>query len=292
MDNSEREKLLARYLLGQVSSEERDTLESQYLADDDQYEELVSVENDLIDSYVRGNLSEADREAFERSFLSAPKKQERLEFARALAGMLENDAPAPILSPALARPSGIGMRLAIAAACMALAAALVWTSVSDIQLRRQLAQQQEEEHRLRREIDDLNARLQSSIANGGQKHELTPLDPPGSSTIAIVLAPVTRGESLPNVVYLAPGVKSVSFLLNRPVETFSSYSAVLETTGGAQLQVRKNLEALPATNGKKVAVEFLPRSLRPNDYVLKLLGTSAAGKTGELDAYSFRVVKR
>ena len=289
MDNSEREKLLTRYLLGRVSSEEKDALEGQYLADDNQFEELVSVENDLIDSYVRGNLSPTDREAFERHFLSVPERQERLDFARALAGKLKTDAPPPAVHPVLVQPRGIGMRLAIAAACVALAAALVWIGASDIQLRRQLVQQQEEEHRLRQKIDELNARLQERIATGGQ---LAPLDPPGSSTISMVLAPTTRGHSQQNTVALTPTVTSVSFVLNRPIETYSSYTAILETTGGAQLQVKKNLEVAPATNGKKVAVEFLPKSLIPNDYVLKLLGTSAEGKTDELDAYSFRIVKR
>jgi len=46
---------LTRYLLGQVSPEERADFENQYLDDDELFHKLIATKNYLIDSYVRGN---------------------------------------------------------------------------------------------------------------------------------------------------------------------------------------------------------------------------------------------
>jgi hypothetical protein len=295
MDKAESENFLVRYLLGQVSQEERDAFEDQYLADREQFEELVAVENDLIDSYVHGELSGAEKESFERHFLSDPKRRERVDFAVALADQLNANADAALRATG-PRASAFSwrwprMRLAMAAAGIAVAAGIAWTVVNDFQLRRQLVQQQQEERRLRQQIDDLKTKLQET-PGGGQKRDLARLAPPGSATISMVLAPLARGRGRQNIVFISPGISSISFSLNRPKETYSAYTALLETVEGIRLEVQNNLEEQPAADGKVVVVEFLSKGLRANDYVLKLQGMNPTGTFDELDAYSFRIVKR
>ncbi len=78
------EALLRQYLLGTLAEDERTRLEDKYFADSDLFQELVGVENDLIDTYVRRQLSPAESQQFESQYLSSPERLARVEFARSL----------------------------------------------------------------------------------------------------------------------------------------------------------------------------------------------------------------
>lgn len=79
---------LTRYLLGLASSSERERLESEYLAHDDAFAEMLSAEDDLIDAYARGELSAEEHRCFEERFLNSASGRRRVQFARALAGFV------------------------------------------------------------------------------------------------------------------------------------------------------------------------------------------------------------
>jgi hypothetical protein len=73
-----------RYLLGEMDEHERERLQEAYFADDALFARLLEAEDDLVDAYVRGRLSEARRLRFEQRFGQAPAHAGRLRFARAL----------------------------------------------------------------------------------------------------------------------------------------------------------------------------------------------------------------
>ena len=79
------EVLLVRYLLGNLTEEEQTRVEDRAFAEIDYFGAMEAAEVDLIDSYVRGELSQVDRRAFERRFLTSPARLSKVEFARALA---------------------------------------------------------------------------------------------------------------------------------------------------------------------------------------------------------------
>ena len=81
----ESDELLVRYHLGELSPEERDAVEARYFADDAFHEQVLAAEEELIDSYLRGELSTNQRAHFEGWFLRIGDRLEKLEFARALA---------------------------------------------------------------------------------------------------------------------------------------------------------------------------------------------------------------
>jgi hypothetical protein len=62
---TKKQDVLERYLLGEVSDDERSEIEQGYFADDAFFDQLLDVQNDLVDSYVRGTLPPADRKRFE-----------------------------------------------------------------------------------------------------------------------------------------------------------------------------------------------------------------------------------
>src|SRR5712691_5883323 len=86
ISNSEQELdlELRRYLLGQLSAGEQDSLEDRYFADDSLLEQLLVVETELLEDYVAGRLSAPTREQFERNYLTTDDKQERVTLVREL----------------------------------------------------------------------------------------------------------------------------------------------------------------------------------------------------------------
>ena len=72
-----KEATLTRYLLGYLSKKKMAELEKMYFADDDLYEALCVAEHELIDRYVYGELSRAERKRFESHFLAADSRRQK-----------------------------------------------------------------------------------------------------------------------------------------------------------------------------------------------------------------------
>ena len=82
-----------RYLLGLSSPAEREHIESEFFEDEDAFQEMLAVEDDLIDTYARNELTSEDRRRFERSFVSSLGGKNRVQFARAFAGAVAATRP-------------------------------------------------------------------------------------------------------------------------------------------------------------------------------------------------------
>jgi hypothetical protein len=90
------EQLLSRYLLEDVSDEERERVEESYLADDDLYMKLLVAEDELIATYVERELSRRDRAKFEKAYLTNPHRLRKVEATRELLEFFaEKPQPAP-----------------------------------------------------------------------------------------------------------------------------------------------------------------------------------------------------
>src|SRR5215510_10955017 len=75
---------LRRYLLGTLSEKEEARHEELLLTEESYFEQLVLAEDELIDEYLRGKMTERDKERMEQHFLKSANHQERLELGRAL----------------------------------------------------------------------------------------------------------------------------------------------------------------------------------------------------------------
>jgi hypothetical protein len=82
------EHLVRRYLLGELTEEEREGVEVRLLTDDVFYETFTAledeVEDELIDLYVDGELDEPGRANFTHVLLNAPERAEKLRLVRDL----------------------------------------------------------------------------------------------------------------------------------------------------------------------------------------------------------------
>jgi len=107
---SDDRELLTRYLLGAASGDECEAVEDRYFVDDGESAELLQVEDELIDDYVRGALTASERGLFEENFLCTAERRHRLEFVRDLAGALAyveaKQIPAPRREAVTRAPGG------------------------------------------------------------------------------------------------------------------------------------------------------------------------------------------
>ena len=78
------QKLILRYLLGELSSAELTAFEEQFFASDELFTELQLVETDLIDRFVQNDLPLTERARFEVSYPITMERRQRVEFAKAL----------------------------------------------------------------------------------------------------------------------------------------------------------------------------------------------------------------
>jgi hypothetical protein len=70
-----------RYLLGELTEAEQAALEQELLIDRGKFDRVWAVENELIDSYARCEMSRAYRERFEGHYLVSPLHRERVAIA-------------------------------------------------------------------------------------------------------------------------------------------------------------------------------------------------------------------
>jgi hypothetical protein len=73
-----------RYLLGELSEDEKIRMEDAFFVDDAKFEALELAEDELIDAYVRNELTSEDRRQFTAKLLTSPRLVERVNFARIL----------------------------------------------------------------------------------------------------------------------------------------------------------------------------------------------------------------
>src|ERR1051325_4903356 len=89
---------LIRYILGDVSEDEQERIEESF-ADENSFNEYLVVEEDLVDAYIREELSSQEREKFEVNYLGpSPERRERVAIARAILKCLPemHNSPAPV----------------------------------------------------------------------------------------------------------------------------------------------------------------------------------------------------
>jgi hypothetical protein len=184
MNITDDSRVLRRYLLGDLPTDEGDALEVELLAEGDAFQAMLAAEDDLVDDYARGALTGADREAFEARFLARSGSAGRIAFARGLQAIGgERTAPAAEARPTSERRTATSvpwserfsvwlgglvpapaLRLAAAAAAVALVAVAgfsVWqTAALHRQVARLEASQQQSQQQLAGERSDLARREQ------------------------------------------------------------------------------------------------------------------------------------
>ena len=86
---------LKQYLLGALSEPESEAVNLRIISDEAFAEELFLAENDLIEDYLEGSLSNAEVQLFRTNFLTSPERKQQLSLTRDLRRFAAQAAPIP-----------------------------------------------------------------------------------------------------------------------------------------------------------------------------------------------------
>lgn len=300
---------LASYLLGKLQEAERDALEERCFTDPEQYYRLCETEQALIDDYVRGYLTAADRARFEQHFLALPARIERVKLARALLGKIDGlEQPAPPVENAekvSLRDLLLGWlrapQLAWGVATVMLLLAIGgWRLVRDGNwLRAELAnaeadrgQWQRRAQTLEQQIADertANARLNETVES--LRNQKTAVLKPIVFALAAGVLRGEEGQALPTLALArnSAAEQIVRLRLTFAGATHTRYEAVLQTAEGQVIQKWPGVKAA-ISNARRAQFELdVPaRRLAAADYVLILNGRAS----DEVTRSAFRVTSR
>ena len=320
------EKLISQYLLGELPEEQQVEIEDRAFSDKDYLAAITTVENDLIDEYVRGELSAADRQRFESRFLASAERRKRVEFAKALrTAFSESKAPEKnVFATATgwswreslyAFLNGLNpaARLAFAAAAILVVAGAALLFVETLRLRRQVTQLQAEKQAgqdfqqaleaERKRNEELNARLDQEKQQREQTDEslrqLTetpeaknPAPPPVIASL-MLLPGLSRGGGQKPTLDLSNDARLVRLQIGiDPEEQYKSFAVELRTLAGRQVWNRENLATRTRRGSRAVGLTLPATVLKSGEYELRLRGLTEGGGSEDVGFYYFNVRKK
>lgn len=322
---------IRRYLLGELSEEEREQVEQSLMSDDDLYQQLLISEDDLIDEYVSGTLPEAEQAKFNQRFLSVPELRQDVRFARVLRKHALDTAPLPVAQSTAAtrvpffywfkqfftQPAFSVLRTVV---FLAVSLSAAWLIIQNTRLRDQVEQLrarvtptppvnlQEElaSERLRNEQLTAELHRQQELANEaarnnreGQQQQPQPPRPTPAPTSQTRTGSVMIMTLTPGLVRGEPG-EAKKFSVSPATREVrmqldlpaAEYSRYKMELKTIEGQVLLSRQGLRAGNGGKfVSVGIHARSLKPNDYRIVLSGLNDSGEFEEISSYYFRVLE-
>ena len=322
--------LIRRYLLGDVTPEEQRQIEEVLFWGRPDLSPLARIENELIDEYLSGDLSDESRARFESHFMNAPQRRERVAFARALNSyVLARNTPLSTLKPAAAdypkslvpessrrsvtRAQVVFQILALCAV-IALGTLLVWLLFDRARMKAQLEQANgaqaeiaRQEADLRRQIDEQHMRseeLAQALERENEKPEGLPQEPrprPPHSVSrieprldALVLFPgVTRGQEEIATLVVSPGQTSVRLALVIGKARYERYSvSVISVQGNQRVWSQDGLERTKTTYGEAVVTALPVHQLTMADYLVELHGIARDKSESKFGTYLFHVLMK
>ena len=319
---------LRRYLLGELSEQEREQVEQRLMTDDDLYQQLMVAEDELIDEYISGALPDQDREKFGRTFLRVPELRQDVRFTAALRRHALKTVPQPAprgshspprfspfdwLRKFFMRPA---LGFAFAAAFVAAVLLAVWLAAQNSRLREEVGQLQARATPPPAPSPDLQEQLASErlrseqlLAELQRQRELLAEESarPRQAREQEQQVPARRATAEPGA------GRSLAFALTSgAVRESGEMKKISVTPGLRELRIRLDLPAgdyrnLSAAVETVEGREVLPRRglrggagfvtlriparlLGPDDYRIVLSSVGPSGESEEINYY-FRVLK-
>ena len=293
-------------------------MEELYFSDDAEFENIEIAEEELIDRYVRGELSSEDQSRFESTLAASARLTERVRFASVWKNKL---AGAPVsfegVRPAERKASWLAAALGFSAAerpprwaiafSGLLIDALIGLFVGWLILRensKRLAAQEAQLEQRQRELDkqlaDLKAQREQLASQASAtptpiesasppKQSQTPESPVGRPVVAMSLFPGgARSQGSSHDLRIPSGTKEVQLNLRLRDASYTSYQVTIRSVDGNggfsvdQLQPRKSNVLLVRVPAGRLGL---------GDYLIRVNGRTPAGATESVDDYQFRVIK-
>jgi hypothetical protein len=291
-----------KYLLGNLTEEEQVQVEDRAFADKDCLSSLEAAEADLIDAYVRGELSQPDRRDFELRFLASPERRRKVEFARALATITSESQTQE--SRAAERPFFIrafwgwnpAFQFAAGLAALMCIAGGTWLAFENAAIRSRVAALEAErrgfevrEQSLRQQLGDEQAR---AVALATQNRQPPAADRAPLVAALVLLPGVSRAQARVERLVLSPSVQIARIEIQLDArDDYPQFRAELRTKSGEEVLSQGNLARRKSGPGFAVFVDIPVSVLALGEYEMGLKGIAADRTTQDL-GYSYFGVQR
>ena len=288
---------MSRYLLGELPEEEQLRMEERFFTDEELYQQLLALEDELKYEYARGGLSSEQRKSFEKRFLQTAADRQKVAVAgsvleKCYAASAQQTAVAAPLREAqpswwrslanLLLPQAPVVRLSLAAAGAVLLVIVSWSVYQTNQLRDRLqrleAQRRSEQQSEQRELaQERNRRLELERQNAH----------PQSSTafLSFILVPGLVRDSdgqKPLVIPADSGTVRIQLDLKKKAN-YKTYRAEVQTLDGKRIW---------AQDVPTPTLELPARILPADDYVITLKGITAQKDMEDAGEYYFTVIRK
>ena len=292
-----------KYLLGNLTDDEQVEVEDRAFADAEYLSALEATEADLIDAYVRGELSQSDRRSFEFRFLTSPKRRRKVEFARALATIASESKTQ---EPRAAGRSFFTrtfwgwnpvVQFAAAMAALICIAGGTWLVSENAAIRSRVTALEAErrgfearEQSLRQQLSEEQNHAAALAAQNRQPSEAAraPL------VASLVLLPgLSRAPTRVEQLVLSPSVQIARIEIElESRDDYPRFRAELRTRRGDEVLSRSNLVKRKSGSGFAVTIDLPASALAAGDYELALKGIAADRTSQDIGYYYFGVQKR
>jgi hypothetical protein len=281
-------EFIRRYLLGELDDAGREKFEQRIISDPEYQDAVLMVEDELIEDFVAGALSEGERLRFIKHFLSTTRQRHRLKDIQGLHAYFEREAVAET-TPEAGKPErqrlwqGLAGRL-LPASRLSLAAAaslVVLAGVVLLLIVRYASGPSEM---------SWSASFREDWVRLNDPKAPPATQSPSSFQITLMAMHTRSSGEMPKVVP-PPGADSMQAELRLPPGQSTSYRVTLRAIdGGASFP----LPPLPpqTINGNRVLLLNVPvRRLPRGDYELQLTGVGDESAASNPVTYYFRLIR-
>jgi hypothetical protein len=252
------ERIVA-YLLGELSEDESEQFEEECFAGEDWPEEVRAAEHNLVDAYLRYELTPEQRQHFERNYLTTEKRLKRVATAAALLGHVETLGGEKTSEQKRGGPTWINSFIAVwhrqswalhaglAVVVVAVVVGAVWLARSRTNAPRSLA------------------------------------------TLTLTIADSNRAEGAqPNRVKLPPGTDALRVYLKLPGEAVGAarYRVELEKEEGDKSPV-----GVVGRDDDTITVEIPTDQLKRGEYALRLFAVGPDGAEQRVSGLYFFIIE-
>jgi hypothetical protein len=281
---------LVDYLLGRLPDADAERFDEASIVDDGFAARLRAVEDDLVDTFVRGGLHGETLRRFELYYLASAHRREKVAFARRFVHAVERAAvaapprPAPMIAGRTAwRLSMVAAVLVAACATLMLQTLRLGRGMTAVELQREALDRRANE--LQQQVTNLRAAKPTVV------HERdTPAPAPApAAPIALVLLPETRAAGPVPALHVPPRATRIAFELRLDAGDSSMYQVALRDPAVNRLVWRS--VPVAAVDGS-LTVSVPAAILKPQHYSLDVFNPRATNEADVIGSYTFEIASR
>lgn len=322
--DTDKTDILRRYLLDQATEAEMADVELRFLSDDNAFEDIKAVEDELFYEYSANEMSAAERVSFEAKFLATADGRDRLAFANALietTGELSRQTV-----PAVAEPQTLLVSVSaffglsksvtsfgMAAVMLFIAAGLAFVFIQNRTARNDIAAVQTEPEVIEPSPRPSVETIEPNAGNSNSNDDIPPTNntnkrpvkperkptkdqaEPNRSFFALVLTPgyaVRSDGSVLQPVKLTPSLRTVGLLLTLiPIDDFVSYRAEVREVDTGKVIASSPARPMKGSDQQTYKLTVPARNLKQADYEAVIIGVKADGTSEEYSTYFFSARK-